>query len=214
MWKEYGTFGSGGVRGQFERVAPRGAQARAMLICAASAIWHVKRGVLHATRSGRVTNRLAAARRTEHWLPRRPSSHSSQSAPQSPDEWRLIGKECRGSTYRPKVNDPRLWIDVSFRAFDRDDSTNRRASVCGFGKSMPDRRWQCEALRQVVPSAMQSQLWLRTTGVLIEPFRGLKRFWDNTERATVTSAEYTKRLRAAPRLAAASTHREVPPSSN
>src|SRR4029077_2937182 len=41
MWKEYGAYGSGGIRGQFDTLRLAGAQARAMLIASAAEVWRV-----------------------------------------------------------------------------------------------------------------------------------------------------------------------------
>jgi len=168
----YGTFGSGGVRGQFDALRLAGAQARAMLICAASAIWHVKPGSVARNSVRSCTNRLAAARRTEHWLPAAAQQPIPANPPlKSPDEWRLIGRRCRGRHTGKGERIRALWHRREGSGpLDRDDRQSARFGgrlrEVDAGPAMAVR-----AYARSYRSAMQSQLWLRTTGVLIEPFR-------------------------------------------
>jgi len=198
-WEAYATYGSGGVRGQFDALRLAGAQARAMLICAAADTWHVKPAEC-GTKLGQVvhhaTGRSAgyatlAAKAAQQPVPANPPL-------KSPDEWRLIGKEIARLDIPGKVNGSVLYgIDVILPGLLM--AAIRQSPR--FGGQLKDvdvaSAMAVRGVRQVVRlgdavAVVANDYWSASRGI-----SRLNPVWDNTTASTVTSAEYTKRLRAA-----------------
>ena len=199
MWKEYGTYGSGGVRGQFDALRLAGAQARAMLISAAAATWHVEPAecdtqpgqVVHPRTGRRAGYGTLAAAAAQQAIPNNPTL-------KSPDRWRLIGKEVLRLDVPAKVNGSTIYgIDVqlpglliaTIRQSPRFGGRLREADAA---PAMAVRR-----VRHVVPlgdavAVVADDYWSAAQGI-----SRLKPVWDNAAASSVTSSDYARRLRAA-----------------
>jgi isoquinoline 1-oxidoreductase beta subunit len=199
MWKEYAAYGSGGVRGQFDALRLVGAQARAMLISAASATWHVRPGDC-GTQLGQVVHHPTGRRAGYGTLA---AAAAQQPIPASPplkpaSEWRLIGKEVSRLDLPSKVNGSAIYgIDVSLRGLLI--ATIRQSPRFGGRLREVDiaPAIAVRGVRQVVSlddavAVVASDYWSADRGIA-----RLKPVWDNTAASTITSAEYSNRLRAA-----------------
>jgi isoquinoline 1-oxidoreductase subunit beta len=199
MWKEYGTYGSGGVRGQFAALRLAGAQARAMLISAASVTWQVKPTecgtqlgqVVHQPTGRRAGYGTLAATAARQPIPANPPLKSA-------DEWRLIGKEVPRLDIPAKVNGSAIYgIDVDLPGLLI--ATIRQSPRFGGRLREVDTApaMAVRGVRQVVRlddavAVVAADYWSAEGAI-----SRLKPVWDNTAASTVSSAEYTKRLRAA-----------------
>jgi isoquinoline 1-oxidoreductase beta subunit len=199
MWKEYAAYGSGGVRGQFDALRLAGAQARAMLISAAAAAWQVKPTEC-GTQLGQVVHQPTGRRAGYGALA---AAAARQPVPAHPalkpvGEWRLIGKEVARLDIPTKVNGSAIYgIDVTFP--DLLIATIRQSPRFGGRLREVDAApaMSVRGVRQVVSlddavAVVASDYWSADRAIAL-----LKPVWDNTGASTITSAEYTSRLRAA-----------------
>jgi isoquinoline 1-oxidoreductase beta subunit len=199
MFKEYATYGSGGVRGQFDALRLAGAQARAMLISAAAANWHVKPAEC-GTQPGQVVHQVTGRRAGYGTLAAAAARQPIPANPplKLPDEWRLIGKEVPRLDVPAKINGSTLYgIDVRLPGLLT--ATIRQSPRFGGRLREVDAApaMAVRGVRRVVPlgdavAVVAGDYWTAAQGI-----SRLKPVWDNTAASTVTSAEYTQRLRAA-----------------
>src|SRR6185369_315361 len=104
-WGEYGTYGSGGVAGQYEALRKAGAQARARLIAAAAERWHVAPGECD-TATGSVVH-VPTKRKLAYasLVTQAAAMKEIADAPLMPRErWRHIGHEAKRLDIPAKVN--------------------------------------------------------------------------------------------------------------
>jgi isoquinoline 1-oxidoreductase beta subunit len=199
MFKEYATYGSGGVRGQFDALRVAGAQARAMLMFAAAANWQVKPAecitqpgaVVHPVTGRRAAYGTLAAAAARQPIPANPPL-------KSPDEWRLIGKEVSRLDVPAKLNGSALYgIDVRLPGLLT--ATIRQSPRFGGRLREVDGApaMAVRGVHQVVPlgdavAVVADDYWSAAQGISrLEPV------WDNAAASTATSADYMQRLRAA-----------------
>jgi isoquinoline 1-oxidoreductase beta subunit len=199
MFKEYATYGSGGVRGQFDALRLAGAQARAMLISAAASSWHVQPAEC-GTQPGQVVHQVTGRRAAYGTLAAAAARQRIPTNPplKLPDEWRLIGKEVSRLDVPAKVNGSALYgIDVRLPGLLT--ATIRQSPRFGGRLREVDAApaMSVRGVRQVVPlgdavAVVAGDYWSAAQGI-----SRLKPVWDNAAASTVTSADYTQRLRAA-----------------
>jgi isoquinoline 1-oxidoreductase beta subunit len=201
MFKEYGTYGSGGIRGQFDTLRLAGAQARTMLVASAAEVWRVAptecstdRGYVVHRATGRRTGYgdLAAAAARQP-IPANPPLKPS-------GEWRLIGKEVRRLDVPAKVNGSAIFgIDV--RLPELMIAAIRHAPRFGGRLLKVDGApaLAVRGVRKVVSlddavAVIADDYWTAAQGL-----SRLTPVWDNTRATTVSSAEYAQALRNAVR---------------
>jgi isoquinoline 1-oxidoreductase beta subunit len=104
-WGEYGTYGSGGVAGQFEALRRAGAQARARLIAAAAERWKVAPGECDTSAGSVVHARTKRKLAYASLVARAAAMPEITDAPLMPRErWRHIGHEAKRLDIPAKVN--------------------------------------------------------------------------------------------------------------
>jgi isoquinoline 1-oxidoreductase subunit beta len=200
-WGEYATYGSAGIRGQFDALRLTGAQARAMLIAAAADGWRVPVTACD-TENGQVVHRptgrrlsygkLASAAARQQVLP--------NARLKSPTQWRLIGKNVPRLDIPSKVNGSAIYgIDISFPGL-------RIAAILQsprFGGRLarvdPGPALAVPGVLRVVSigdavAVVASDYWTASKGLArLEPI------WDNSAASTANSTEYEQALRDAAR---------------
>jgi isoquinoline 1-oxidoreductase subunit beta len=198
-WKEYATYGSGGIRGQFDTLRVAGAQARAMLIASGAEVWGVPpaecstdRGfVVHRATGRRAGYGDLAATAARQPIPANPPLKPS-------GEWRLIGTEVRRLDVPAKVNGSAIFgIDV--RVPEMMTAAIRQAPRFG------GRLLKVDAAPALAVRGVRKVVTLDdAVAVVADDYwtaaRGLSRLtpeWDNARATAVTSADYAQALRNA-----------------
>jgi isoquinoline 1-oxidoreductase beta subunit len=201
MFKEYGTYSSGGIRGQFDTLRVAGAQARAMLVASAAEAWGVPSAECSTDRGyvvHRATGRRAGYGELAAAAARQPIPTNPPLKPSG--EWRLIGKEVRRLDVPAKVNGSAIFgIDV--RLPELLIAAIRHAPRFG-GRLLKVDAAPALALRGVrkvvslndAVAVVADDYWTASRGLSL-----LTPVWDNARAATVNSAEYTQALRNAVR---------------
>jgi len=198
-FKEYATYGSGGIRGQFDALRLAGAQARAMLIAAAASSWKMAPTECDAE-SGHGVHRPTGRRAAYATLA---SAAARQPVPdhpplKSPEQWQLIGKEIARLDIPAKVNGSTAYgIDVSLPGL----LVAAIRQSPRFGGRLRDvdakPALAIRGVRQVVKlndavAVVAGDYWTATRGL-----KQLAPAWDNSAASAATSTDYTHALRAA-----------------
>ena len=196
-WRDYATYGSGGVAGQFTALRTVGAQAREMLIAAAAATWEVAAAecrtelgqVVHdGTRRHASYGTLAAAAARQP-VPEHPRL-------KEPGEWRLIGRDLKRLDLPGKVDGSAIFgIDVKLAGL-KIAAIRQSPRFGGKLRSVdPAPALAQKGVTQVVPlsdavAVIAGDYWTAAQGLArLEPE------WDNSAASSVTSASYTQALR-------------------
>lgn len=196
LWKEYATYGSGGIRGQFAAIRKAGAQARAMLMGAAAANWGIATNECD-TERGQVIHR-ASGRRAPYG--RLAPAAAKLPVPANPplrdlDKWRLIGTEVKRLDLPPKVDGTaRYGIDVTLpgllvAAIQQSPRFGGRLSQVDIEPALLVR-----GVRRVVSltdavAVVAGGYWTAT-----QALARLKPSWDNAAASSATSTDYTHAL--------------------
>jgi isoquinoline 1-oxidoreductase subunit beta len=201
LWNEYATYGSGGIRGQFDALRRAGAQARQMLVNAAAAKWNVtvtecdtERGsVVHRASGRRCDFGALAAAASRGPVPQNPSL-------KPPEKWKLIGAEIKRLDIPAKVNGTAIYgIDVKLPGLLI--AAIRQAPRFGGRLSSvdPNPALTMRGVRRVVPldnavAVIAADYWTASQALLrLEPL------WDESMASTANSPDYSRSLRDAVR---------------
>jgi len=196
LWNEYATYGSAGIRGQFDALRKAGAQARQMLVTAAAAKWNVAASECD-TERGSVVHR-ASRRRSNYGVlaaaaSRRPVPQNPSLKP--PEKWKLIGAEIKRLDIASKVNGTAIYgIDVKLpglliAAIRQSPRFGGRLSSVDSNPALT-----MPGVRRVVPldnavAVIATDYWTASQGLL-----RLKPIWDESAASTASSSEYSRLL--------------------
>lgn len=196
LWNEYATYGSGGIRGQFDALRKAGAQARQLLVSAAAAKWDVSIAECE-TERGSVVHR-ASGRRYEYGAlaaaaSRRPVPQNPSLKP--PEKWRLIGAEIKRLDIASKVDGTAIFgIDVKLPGLQI--ATIRQSPRFGGRLSSvdPNPALTMRGVRRVVSldnavAVIAADYWTASQALLrLEPI------WDESAASTANSPDYSRLL--------------------
>ena len=200
-WGEYGTYGSGGVAGQYEALRKAGAQARARLIAAAAERWHVAPGECD-TAAGSVIH-VSTKRKLAYasLVTQAAAMKEIADAPLMPRErWRHIGREAKRLDIPAKVNGTAQYgIDVRIPGMmvaailQSPRFAGRLASVD------PSPAMAIKGVARVVRlddavAVVASSYWIAQKGLA-----ALSPQWDNAKASSATSPAHEESLAAAAR---------------